>query len=31
LPGVAGLGLAPVEIGRVGSGFVQFAGLVPAA
>ncbi len=31
LPGFAGLGLAPVEIGRVGSGFVLFADLVPAA
>jgi hypothetical protein len=30
LPGFAGLGLAPVEIGRVGSGFVLFADLVPA-
>jgi len=31
LPGFAGLGLAPVEISRVGSGFVLFADLVPAA
>ena len=31
LPGFAGLGLAPVEIGRVSSGFVLFADLVPAA
>jgi hypothetical protein len=30
LPGFAGLGLAPVEINRVGSGFVLFADLVPA-
>jgi hypothetical protein len=30
LPGFAGLGLAPVEISRVGSGFVLFADLVPA-
>jgi hypothetical protein len=30
LPAFAGLGLAPVEIGRVGSGFVLFADLVPA-
>jgi hypothetical protein len=31
LPGFAGLGLAPGEIGRVSSGFVLFADLVPAA
>jgi hypothetical protein len=31
LPGFAGMGLAPVEIGRVSSGFVLFADLVPAA
>jgi len=30
LPRFAGLDLAPVEIGRVGSGFVLFADLVPA-
>jgi hypothetical protein len=30
LPGFAGLGLAPVEINQVGSGFVLFADLVPA-
>ncbi len=31
LPQFAGLDLSPVEIGRVGSGFVLFADLVPAA
>ncbi|HEX6568127.1 MAG TPA: hypothetical protein VF015_03150 [Acidimicrobiales bacterium] len=31
LPGFAGLGLSLVEIGRVGSGFVLFADLLPAA
>lgn len=30
LPGFAGRGLTPVEISRVGSGFVLFADLVPA-
>jgi len=30
LPGFAGMGLTPVEIGRVSSGFVLFADLVPA-